>query len=140
MVAPAGTVASISVGETTVKLETLPLNVTDVTELNPTPLMATGVPTGPEAGENPLTDCVTVKSFGVMAVPAGVVTSIFPVVAPAGTLVRSQVSSTTLNWAGLPLKVTADAPARYVPRSLTDAPPLAMPLVGCDCASVGWPR
>lgn len=89
-VAPAGTVASISVSETKVNTAPAPLKVTAVAPVKPVPLMVTGVPTGPLAGLNEVMlggmSKVTVKSLLLVSVPIGVVTLILPVVAPEGTV------------------------------------------------------
>ena len=57
VVAPAGTVAWIAVSEVTAKVALTPLKVTDVAPLKFVPLMVTVVPppTGPPAGERPVT-------------------------------------------------------------------------------------
>jgi hypothetical protein len=52
-----------------------------------------------------------------MRTPLGVVTVTGPVVAPFGTLVMISVFDTTLNLAGVLLKLTPVAPVRLVPRS-----------------------
>jgi hypothetical protein len=44
--------------------------------------------------------------------PLGVVTVSLPVDAPAGTVVVTSVEETTVNTAGVPLKLTLLAPAR----------------------------
>jgi hypothetical protein len=49
-VAPAGTVAVICVSRFTVKLADVPLKVTAVAPVNPVPVIATEVPTGPLSG------------------------------------------------------------------------------------------
>jgi hypothetical protein len=51
-----------------------------------------------------------------------VFTSTVPVVAPAGTVVVISEGETTVNAAGVPLKVTLLAPVRSVPRILTGSP------------------
>lgn len=57
-------------------------------------------------------------------VPPGVVTFTVPDVAPVGTVVVISVAETTLKVAALPLKVTAVAPVRSVPKMITLAPTL----------------
>src|SRR5258708_9085651 len=54
--------------------------------------------------------------------PPEVVTVTVPLVAPPGTLVVISEAETTLNLAAVPLKLTAAAPARLVPRVITFAP------------------
>ena len=64
---------------------------------------------------------MTVKFALVMPVPFGVVTAIGPVVAPEGT-VAVICEPLTLKAAFVPLKLTAVAPAKFVPLIVTDVP------------------
>ena len=64
----------------------------------------------------------TVKSAALVAVPAGVVTVILPVVAPAGTVVEICVAESTVNGAATPLNFTCVAPLNLVPVMVTFAP------------------
>src|SRR5207245_3741441 len=64
-----------------------------------------------------------------------VVTLIVPVVAPAGTVAVIWVSEFTVNVAVVPLNVTAVAPVKAVPVSVTLAP--TAPLVGEKLVMVG---
>src|SRR5438045_1995858 len=91
--APTGTVAVIWVGAWTVNTDGELLKLTLVAPAKLTPIMVTIVPTFPLAGEKPeMTGVVlTVKFNALVAVPAGVVTLIGPVAAPAGTVVTSCV-------------------------------------------------
>ena len=103
----------------------VPLNLTAVAPAKPKPLIVTAVPTGPLGGLTFVIEVVdggTVKPPGLRADPAAVVTTIAPVVAPAGTVATSQVSQRTENVAGTPLNVTDVAPARYVPWIATLVP------------------
>ena len=70
------------------KLALTPLNATTVVPVKFVPLMVTLVPAGPLAGVKLLIagGLITVKLTALLTVPAGVVTLIFPVVAPEGTL------------------------------------------------------
>jgi hypothetical protein len=52
-------------------------------------------------------------------VPVKVVTVTVPLVAPVGTVVVISEAETTLNVAAVPLKLTAVAPFRFVPRMVT---------------------
>src|SRR5947207_3038888 len=52
VVAPLGTVVSIRVSETTVKVAALPLKATAVAPMKFVPVMVTAVPTGPLVGVN----------------------------------------------------------------------------------------
>src|SRR6185295_12556960 len=108
VVAPEGTVASMRIAETTVKLAVVPLNRTLVVPVRFVPLIVTAVPTGPLVGLNDVivgADAVTVKSPTLVAVPPGVVTLIFPVVAPEGTVASMRAAETTVKLAGVPLKL-----------------------------------
>ena len=89
VVAPAGTVAAISWGETSVNTAFTPLNRTAVAPVKLVPLIVTLVPTGPLAGAKLVIVgalALTVKLVELVAVPPGVVTLTGPVVAPAGTV------------------------------------------------------
>jgi hypothetical protein len=86
LVAVVGTVALIVLVETTVKVLLMPLNFTEVTPVKPVPVIVTIVPTGPLEGVKLLIPAPIVKSLPLKTVPPGVVTLIFPVVAPAGTV------------------------------------------------------
>jgi hypothetical protein len=55
----------------------------------------------------------------VSVVPLEVVTVTVPMVALAGTVVVISVLETTLKAAAVPLKLTAVAPVRFVPRMVT---------------------
>ena len=50
------------------------------------------------------------KLFALVAVPLAVVTAILPVFAPAGTVATIFVAELTVNFALVPLNVTAVAP------------------------------
>ena len=64
--APAGTVASMEVDDFTVKVAATPLNETPVILSKLAPRMLTGVPIGPEDGENDVTAGATTKRFVVV--------------------------------------------------------------------------
>ena len=129
-VAPDGTVAVILVEEFTVnEAETL-LNVTLLTLTKLVPLIVTEVPTGPELGENEVIvgagGEVTSKLLELVAVPPGVVTRIFPSVAPDGTVAVILVEELTVNDAETLLNVTAEVvkppPLKLVPLMVTEIP------------------
>jgi hypothetical protein len=63
-----------------------------------------------------------VKLVGLVAVPFAVVTLIGPLVAPLGIESVICVSEVTVNEAGVPLRVTAVAPLKPEPASVTLAP------------------
>ena len=81
---------------------------------------------------------MTVKLVASVALPPGVVTTIFPVVAPVGTVAVTCVSESTVIAAGLPLNVTLVACIRPVPVMVTGVP--AGPLGGVNDVNVGVTR
>ena len=74
--------------ETTLNVAAAPLKLTAVAPVKALPVRVTIVPTGPLAGVKELMTgkSVTVKVAALVAVPVDVVTLIFPVVAPEGTV------------------------------------------------------
>jgi hypothetical protein len=70
-----------------------------------------------------------------VAVPPGVVTVFFPVVALAGTLVVICVLVLTVNVAAVPLSLTDVVPVRFVPLIVTLVP--TAPLAGVKLVIVG---
>jgi hypothetical protein len=74
------------------------------------PVIVTLVPDVPIVGVNPVTvgapEAPTTNEVLVVAAPAGEVTLIGPVVAPAGTLVTIWVAVAEVTLAGTPLKAT----------------------------------
>ncbi len=129
-VAAVGTVAVILVEEFTVNGADTLLNVTELTLTKLVPLMVTEVPTGPEVGENELivgagTE-VTSKLVELVAVPPGVVTRIFPSVAPEGTVAVILVEELTVNDADTLSNVTEvvvnPLPLKLVPLMVTEVP------------------
>jgi hypothetical protein len=139
--APAGTAATIDVGEVTLKLlELVPLKLTAVAPVKFAPVRVTEVPTGPLAGANDVIvgACVwtvTLKLDEVVAVPPPVVTVIGPVEAPVGTVAVIDVADATAKVAATPLKLTAVAPVKFVPVTVTEVP--AGPLDGANDVIVG---
>ena len=106
--APCGTTARISLSERTVKeLEGTPLKSTFVAPLKNSPLTVTEVPTGPLAGVNEVMtgSLKNEKLLALVAVPAGVVTVILPLVV-TGTTPLSSVSEIKVKLADTPLKAT----------------------------------
>jgi len=129
VVAPDGTFVSIRVpwGFTVNDAAATPLNRTAVAPPKPLPLIRTEVPTGPLFGENDEivgAAVVTVKFVTLVAVPPGVVTVIFPVTAPLGTVVVICVPDefTENELATTPPNFTAVAPVRPVPLMVTEVP------------------
>jgi hypothetical protein len=149
VVAPAGTVAVIFVSVLTVNVADVPPNLTAVAPVKFAPLIVTDVPTGPLVGEKDVivgaAPLFTVNFVPLVSVPEGVVTEIFPVVAPGGTVAVIFVSELTVNVAVVPLNFTAVAPENPVPLIVTEVPtgPLfgenevivgSAPLVTVNCA------
>ena len=113
-------------------------NPTAVASLKPVPPIVTSVPTGPEAGENPLIDGggITVKLSELVAVPPGVSTDICPELAPAGTVAVIWVLETTVTPVKLvPFSFTAVAPVKPEPSIVTSVP--TGPEVGVNAVMVG---
>ena len=115
--------AVIRVSEFTVKSEafTLP-KLTLVVPVKLLPAIMTPVPTAPLLGEKLLITGKTRNGALLNRVAPGVVTSIFPLVAPAGMIAVIRDGEATVNAAGIPLKVTLVAPVRSVPRMLMVVP------------------
>ena len=92
VVATSGTVALNRVSELTEKLAAAPLKATPVAPVKCAPVMVTQHPVIPLVGENELmvgaAAPFTVKLLLLVAVNPLLVTLIFPVVAPLGTLVE----------------------------------------------------
>src|SRR6185436_12500467 len=78
---------------------------------------------------------VTPKFPALVAVPFGVVTRIFPLVAWAGTVARICVLDCTLKAAEVPLNSTRVVPVKFVPVIVTLVP--TGPLVGANEVIVG---
>jgi len=115
LVAPEGTPAVILVALLMVKFAATPLNVTDLAWRKAVPLMITRVPARPELGEKLVIVGNTLKFVALVAVPSGVVTAIFPVVAPEGTVAVILVTLLMVKFAATPLNVTEVALRNLVP-------------------------
>jgi len=120
-----------------VKAAPVPLKRTAVASAKPLPVMVTLVPTGLRAGLKlaMVGARITVKLVVLVAMPLGVTTAIGPLVAPAGTVVVICVELTTLKAASASPKVTALAPKRPLPVSVTIVP--ARPEAGARCVMLG---
>ena len=75
------------------------------------------------------------NALALVAVPTGVVTLIGPVVAPIGTVASIEMAEVTVKLALTPLNITAVAPVKFVPLSVTLLP--TGPLVGVKLVIVG---
>src|SRR6266850_1969247 len=137
VVALVGTVARMDVAELTVKVALTPLKATPVVPVKLVPLMVTLVPTGPLAGVKPVIvgGLITVKLPALVAVPPGVVTLIFPVVAAVGVVAWIEVAELTEKVAVTPLKATRVVPLKFVPLMAMLVP--TGPLAGVKPVIVG---
>jgi hypothetical protein len=108
----------------------VPLNFTAVAPVKLAPVTVTLVPIGPVVGEKLVIDGggITVKLVALLAEPPAVVTLMVPVVAPEGTVAVICVAELTVNVAVVPLKLTAVAPVKFAPVTITLVP--AGPLAG----------
>jgi hypothetical protein len=137
VVAPEGTFVVILVPALFTEKEAAAvwLNFTWLAPVKLVPLMLTEVPIGPLVGENEVMvgkapAPVTVKLLELVAVPAGVVTLILPVVAPDGTVVVSCVPEGfhENDEAFVLLNFTAVVLTNLVPLIVTEVP--IGPLIG----------
>ena len=130
--------------ETTENVAGVPLNdgvgskYTAVAPLRPEPVRVTAAPIAPLVGEKPVTCGRTTKFVEVAAVHGEQVTLIGPVVAAAGATAEICVLETTVNVAGVPLKMTAVAPVKPAPVIVTALPVGALAgekemMVGAAC-------
>jgi hypothetical protein len=78
---------------------------------------------------------MTVKLLALLAVPAGLMTLIGPLVAPVGTVAVIVVAEFAVKLALVPLNRTAEALVKLVPLMVTVAP--GGPLVGVKLETVG---
>ena len=124
VVAPEGTVAVILLAESTVKVALVPSNFTEVAPVRFEPLIVTEVPTDPLVGENDeiFGTPATVNVSELVSVPPGVVTLIFPVVAPEGTVAVILLDDSTVKVALVPSNFTEVASARLEPLIVTEVP------------------
>jgi hypothetical protein len=130
LVAPLGTVAVIWESELTEKFALTPLNCTELAPVRCEPKMRTFAPTRADPGRSAKSvgGGVRLNVAEEVAVPAGVVTLTGPLVAPVGTVSVNCESDTTVNSAATPFTVTAVAPMKCAPETVTTAP--AVPVVG----------
>ena len=129
VVAPAGTDVAMLVALQLVTVAVVPLKVTVLVPcVAPkfVPVIVTAVPTGPEVADRlaMLGVGITVKFTPLLATPS-IVTTTFPVVAPAGTDVAMLVALQLVTVAVVPLKVTVLVPCvapKFVPVIVTAVP------------------
>ena len=136
VVAPAGTVARISVEETFVNGALRLLKETLVTLKKLVPLIVTGVPTGPSVGEKAVRFGSTRKRPVLMITPPGVLTVSGPVVALVGRTAVSLLDALTMMlWAAPVLNKTSETATKLAPVMTMLLP--TMPLVGVKLVSRG---
>ena len=140
--AVAGTAAVSCVADTNVVVKAAPLKFTTELLMKPVPFtvrVKAALPATAVFGARLVmvgVGSVTVKVAVLVAVPLGVVTAIGPLVAPVGTMKVMVVLFTTVKPVmATPFKVTAVAPVKSVPVTVTVAP--VRPLVGVKPAMVG---
>jgi len=80
---------------------------------------------------------LTVKLVALLAVPLGVITLMFHVLAPLGKTAVICVLLFTVNVAAIPLNVTLVAPVKLVPVIVTVVPELTQALLGVKLVIVG---
>ena len=127
VVAPAGTVALILIGETTLKEAAEPLNLTEVAPVKFAPLIVTLDPITPLGGERLVMRGATVKLVALVATPPGVVTVMGPVSALPGTVIVIWVAESTVKGALRPLSLTEVVLPRFVPVMATLTPIAPLP-------------
>src|SRR5205807_2022442 len=110
-------------------------NCTFVTPVKPDPLIVTIAPGSPAVGVMEAMEGATLKSWLLGTMPAGTVTLTTPVVAPSGTSAFTVLSVLDMMAAGVPLNVTAVAPANPGPLISTSVP--TGPVVGERLVIVG---
>jgi len=102
------------------------------------PVICTRTPGGPAVGEKlPIVGVgITVKLVALVAVPAGIVREMVPVVAPTGTLAWTALFESIVTAVeAVPLKDTPVVPLKFVPSIVIVVP--APPLVGENDVMVG---
>jgi len=127
VVAPGGTVAVIWVALFTMKDAAVPLSFRLDAPVRFVPLMITLLPVRPLMGLKPVmvggcSGTVTLKLLPELAVPLAVVTEIFPLVAPLGTVAVTWAALATAKEAEVPLNETTLVPERLLPVMVTVAP------------------
>lgn len=139
LLAPDGTGALSSLEDTSVApAAAVPLKLAVELELNPTPVMATTVPAGPQLGPNPVIDSATAKFLLLAPVPAASVTDSLPVTAPLGTTAFNSVVDTNVTDDDAVAPNSTFAPGtKLVPVSVTLVP--VIPDAGANKLAVGDP-
>jgi hypothetical protein len=115
VVAPSGTVVEMLVVVALVNVATVPLNVTVLAEIDEPkllPEMVSGRPAGPDVADRVamVARDTTVNGDPLLGVSPGIVTTTFPVVAPAGTITSIWDGLQAEGVVGVPLNVTVLVP------------------------------
>ncbi len=129
VVAPAGTAATIEVLLQLLTVAAVPLNLTVLEPCDEpkfVPVIVTDVPALPEVGDRLVMDGVgnTVNARPLLAIPP-TVTTIFPLLAPEGTIATIEVLLQLLTVAAVPLNVTVLEPCvepKLLPAIVTATP------------------
>jgi len=103
--------------------------------VNPEPAIVTLAPAAADSGENDDSFGDTLNTAALSPLPSGVVTPTFPVFASAGTVARTCVEDKTVGAAVTPPNVTAVAPPKFAPETVTTVP--TAPDVGVKLETVG---
>lgn len=143
LVAPAGTLVVILVGEEIDAVAIVPLKriIFSVgVALKFVPEMVTVVPSAPLPGVNPVMvgEASTVKLAALLIVTPLVVTAIIPDPAPEGTVVVILVAFEEVTVALIPLNATVGEGLKFVPVMITIAP--GAPLAGLNPVIAGVGR
>ena len=119
VVAAVGTTTVTEEAEATLNIvAAMPLNFTAVAPIRLVPETVTVDPGAPDGGVNAVIfgTAYTVKLVALLPVPAVVVTEIFPVAAPAGTIALIHAAEFTVNEAAAtPSNFTDVAPVKFAP-------------------------
>ncbi len=127
VVAPVGTDVTIDVALQLVAVAVVPLNFTVLVpwvEPKFSPAMVTWAPTAPDVVDKLLMLGNTVKATPLLSTPLAC-TTIFPVVAPVGTVTLIEVALQVVTVAAVPLNLTVLDPCvepKFVPVTVTNAP------------------
>jgi hypothetical protein len=137
LLAPFGTFTPMLVFDQVVIAALSPLNLTvPVVEVKLLPLIVIDAPGSPLVAESELITGATVNRTPLLARPAAVVTTTFPVVALPGTVAVMLVADQFVTAAAVPLKVTVPVLApNVVPAITMEFPPT--PLLGVRLVIAG---
>lgn len=139
VVALEGTEVVILESEFTVYVAATPLKVTAVVPVKPPPVIVTAVPGAPLVGVKLLILGCTVKLPELVTAPPLVVITIFPLLAPLGTVAVTEPSELTVTFVeATPPNVTFVVCVRLTPVIVTEVP--SGPLAGAKVVICGATR